>query len=126
MTAPDYGRFAPGPPTAEALALRDQLADEMAAATDRRERARAEAQLTAHMLSEGLPLEDFSTPGGTAVEVHVKVSRPKPKAGCERDARRWLNGRNDRSLAHELVKRGGALPEDLFEPLSIRVTARAA
>lgn len=123
---PDYGHFAPGPPTAEALAFRDQLAEALAAATGRRERARAEAQLTTHMLSEGLPLEDFSTPSGTEVTVRVTVSRPKPRAGRERDARRWLDGRSDRSLAHDLARRGAALPDELFEPLSIRVTARAA
>jgi hypothetical protein len=126
MNVPDYGRFTPGPPTTEALALRDQIADEMAAATGRRERASAEAQLTMHMLSEGLPLEDFSTPSGTTVTVRVVVSRPKPRRGRERDAKRWLSGRNDRSLAHELAKCGASLPDDLFEPLSIRVTARAA
>ena len=121
-----YGRYTPAPPGAEALAIRDQLAEALAGATGRRERAAAEAQLTAHLLAEGLPLEDFSTPGGRAVSVRVAVSRPKPRAGREQEARSWLNGRSDRSVAHELVRSGGALPEDLFEPLSIRVTARAS
>ncbi len=126
MNAPDYGRYAPGPPTAEALATRDQLAEEMARAATKNQRDAAHRQLTLHMLSEGLPLEDFSTPSGRKVSVQLAVSRPKPRVGREREARQWLNGRSDRSLAHELARNGGSLPDDLFEPLSIRVTAHAS
>ena len=115
----DYGEFTPEPPSAEAFAIRDKLAEELAAADAPARRDAAEKRLVGHMLTVGLPLEDFSTSRGQAFVVNVSVSKPRAKPGRERDARKWLDAQKGsaRTLAHKLLDRGGGLPPDLFDVL---------
>ena len=124
MKVPDYGRYTSEPPTTNALAIRDSLAEEMAAASKGSpERHRAEERLVGHMLTDGLPLEDFSTRSGRTFVVRVAVSPPRPKPGREKEAHQWLARQegSSRTIAHKLLERGGGLPADLFEPLNPRV-----
>ena len=124
----DYGPYTPAPPTADAIATRDRLADELAKADTTGARVAAEKALVSHMLEQGLPLEDFSTPSGRAFVVTVSVSPPRPKPGKDREARRWLSAQRTgaRTLAHKLLARGGGLSAELFEPLNPRVNVKAA
>ena len=126
----EYGEHAPGPPSPEAIGMRDRLAEEMAAAPPgSSERWQARKLLVDHLReTEGMPLEDFSTRGGSAFVVRVSVSKPKPKPGRERDAKAWMARQEGsaRTLAHKLIERGGGLPSDLFEPLNPSINVEPA
>jgi len=102
----NYGRYTPAPPTDEALALRDQLAEEMAAApAGSAERRAARSALVDHILGEGLPLEAFSTPSGRRFAVHL--SRPKPMPA---EVRTWLAGRDYVRTVRALLAEGREVP----------------
>lgn len=113
---PDYGQgFAPGPPTPKALATRDGLAEEMAAAPPGSERRRvASSSLVGHILTEGLPLEEFSTPSGRTFV--VRISRPDPEQFTA-EVRRWLGGRDFVRVVKGLLRDGAAIPEHVAEHL---------
>ena len=113
--APDYGRFAPGPPTAKALATRDGLAEEMAAAPEGSPRRRAAREsLVGHILTEGLPLEEFSTPSGRTFV--VRISRPDPDQFTA-ETTRWLAGRDYVKVVKGLLRDGAGIPQHVAEHL---------
>jgi len=102
----DYGRYTPAPPGAEALALRDRLAEEMAASPPgSAERRVARSTLVGHILSEGLPLESFSTSSGRRFAVHLSPPKPLPA-----DVRRWLAGRDYVRTVRALHNEGREVP----------------
>jgi hypothetical protein len=118
----DYGEHAPGPPSAEAIAIRDRLAKELASALPGSPPwEQAEERLVLHMLTEELPLEHFSTSSGQAFEIVVQVTKVVIKPGLEKEARAWLDGRNAKSVARKIVLKGGSLPPDLFEPVETKI-----
>jgi hypothetical protein len=102
----DYGPYTPSPPTAKALATRDRLAEEMAAAPEGSEAQRAARKsLVGHILTEGLPLETFSTPSGRRFAVHVQ--RPKQ---LTQEMKHWLAGRDFGSAVRATLGEGRAVP----------------
>lgn len=111
---PDYGRFAPGPPTATALATRDGLAEEMAAATSEAKRRAVRELLVGHILTEGLPLEEFSTPSGRMFV--VRISRPDP-GQFTAETTRWLAGRDYVKVVKGLLRDGQGIPQHVAEHL---------
>jgi len=106
MNVPDYGRYAPGPPTAKSIAIRDRLAEEMAAAPeDSPARKSARKSLVGHLLTVGLPLETFSTPSGRRFAVHVQ--RPKVLTP---DIKLWLAGRDFGNAVRATLGEGREVP----------------
>lgn len=122
----DYSKQPRQEPTRESIAIRDQLAEALAAADSPGASSHAEEQLVLHMLGDGHPLEDFSTPSGRAFKVHVSSPPPKPKPGREVAARRWLAAQsgNGESVARRLRQEGGGPPESLFLPMLTNVVVR--
>jgi len=109
----DYGRYTPVPPSAEALVIRDQLAEKMADAPPGSARRRgARSSLVGHMLTEGLPLEDFSTPCGRTFRVRLSHPDELPD-----DVRRWLAGRDYVKVVKGLLRNGAAIPQHVAEHL---------
>lgn len=108
MNVPDYGRYAPGPPTAKALAERDRLAEEMAAAPEGSAKRRAARSALVDLILAGdLPPESFSTSSGRRFAVHFQ----KPRV-LTPEVKRWLAGRDF----------GNAMREDGGGPFPIRLT----
>jgi hypothetical protein len=117
----DYGEQPP--PSAEAIAERDRLAEELVAAAPKSQAQRlARNRLVDHLRETwSLPLEHFSTPNGHVIEVMVSITSVVMKPGREKEARAWLNGRNAESVARKIVLKGGSLPPDLFEPVGTKI-----
>ncbi len=116
------------PPSAEAIAERDRLAEEMARTeAGSRERRLAEVRLVDHIREVwGMPLERFSTSSGLVFEVNDSISDVVMRAGREREARAWLKGRNAQSVARKIVHKGGNLPPEFFEPVTVELHVKIA
>jgi hypothetical protein len=112
--APDYGRYAPGPPTAKAIATRDGLAEEMASATSETKRRAVRELLVGHILTEGLPLEEFSTPSGRTFV--VRISRPDTEQFTA-ETTRWLAGRDYVKVVKGLLRDGAGIPPHVADHL---------
>jgi hypothetical protein len=107
----DYGPYTPAPPSAEAIARRDRLAEEFAAAAPGSPaRKDASRSLVDHWLTVGGRWEEFSTPSGRTFA--IRLSRPNVLPD---DVRRWLAGRDFVKAVKELLYAGTSLPQHVLD-----------
>ena len=108
----DYGADAPGPPT---QADWDKLDELVAAECDAED-------IVAHMRDHGIPLQDFVS-RGRKIKVAFSTRDVRVYPGQEAAAKEWLAGRKLDSAIRSAVRKGKAIPQDVFD-LEIRMVIR--
>lgn len=102
-------------------AVRNQLAEELAAAPPgSRERRAACGAIVDHILTEGPYEEEFSTPSGRTFAVHL--SRPK---SIPADVRAWLAGRDFVKVVKGLLRRGSPIPAEVIDLVRLTVAEKS-